>query len=73
VTYPRLYSATCRTGGGATWLDVVVVAPASDQRPRASESLGPLWGYHTVDVNLTAGNLVNDVKAEEAAYQSHSA
>jgi Protein of unknown function (DUF3089) len=73
VSYPGLYSATCRTGDGASWLDVAVVAPPSDSRPRASESLGPLWGYHTIDVNLAAGNLVEDVKAEEAAYQSHAA
>ncbi len=71
VTYPGLYSATCRSGAGATWLEVDVVAPRSDPRPRISETLGPLWGYHVVDVNIAAGNLVNDVRAEEAAFQSH--
>ncbi len=34
-----------------------------------TETAGPLWGFHTVDVNLALGNLVADVAAEEAAYQ----
>jgi hypothetical protein len=31
-------------------------------------SFGPDWGYHLDDVNLALGNLVKDVKDEEAAY-----
>lgn len=67
VTYPGLYSATCRTGGGATWLEVDT--PAGDGgRPTVSEGLGPDWGYHVDDVNLAAGNLLQDVRAQEATY-----
>jgi hypothetical protein len=66
VTYPALYSATCRSGGGASWLQVNTLDAAG--RPVITESLGPTWGYHLEDINLALGNLLNDVRAEEAAY-----
>ncbi len=69
VAYPRMYSAACRSTAGATWLEVRKIASGRDTRPRLTESLGPAWGYHLVDVNLALGNLVADVRGEEAAYQ----
>lgn len=69
VTYPDLYSATCRSEGGATWLQIDTLAPAG--RPVVTESLGPAWGYHLDDINLALGNLVEDVRAAEATYTSH--
>ena len=66
VTYPGLYSATCSTAGGATWLQVNDLTVAG--RPAVGEPLGAAWGYHLVDINLALGNLVDDVAAEEAAY-----
>ncbi len=69
VTYPGLYSATCRSSGGATWLQVDTVDPAG--RPVVSEPLGPAWGYHLDDVNLALGNLVHDVAAAETTYARH--
>ena len=66
VTYPDLYSATCRSAGGATWLQVNDLTVAG--RHAVGEPLGPAWGYHLVDINLALGNLVNDVAAAEAAY-----
>jgi hypothetical protein len=68
VTYPGLYSAACRSSGGATWLQVDHVVTAGDTRPVVSEVLGRLWGYHVDDVQLALGNLAADVRAEEAAY-----
>ncbi|HVA75522.1 MAG TPA: DUF3089 domain-containing protein [Acidimicrobiales bacterium] len=68
VTYPGLYSASCESAAGATWLQVNHVATAGDTRPVVTESLGPLWGYHVDDIQLTLGNLVDDVRTEEAAY-----
>lgn len=68
TTYPDLYKASCETAGGATWLQVDHVATAGDDRPVVSESLGPLWGYHVDDVQLALGNLVEDVRGEEAAF-----
>lgn len=66
VTYPDLYSASCSSAGGATWLQVNDLTVAG--RPVVSESLGAAWGYHVDDINLALGNLVDDVAAEEAAY-----
>jgi hypothetical protein len=68
VAYPLLYSATCESAGGATWLEVRRIASAHDARPRLTEPLGPAWGYHLDDINLALGNLITDVRAEEAAY-----
>ncbi len=68
VTYPGLYTATCETSDGATWLQVTSSASPGDPRPTVTASLGPQWGYHVDDVNLSLGNLVFDVEREEAAY-----
>jgi hypothetical protein len=48
----------------------VAATPASgDPWPTVTDSLGPLWGYHLVDVNIALGNLVRDVAVEEAAHR----
>jgi hypothetical protein len=67
-TYPGLYTATCMSAGGATWLQINAAAIAGDPRPKITEALGPLWGYHIDDVSLALGNLVLDVALEELAY-----
>jgi hypothetical protein len=72
VEYPDLYSASCQSAGGATWLQVDDVGTASDPRPRITETLGPTWGFHLYDVNLALGNLVGDVRAQEQASQAAS-
>ena len=69
VTYPGLYTASCQHSGTATWLNVATADVAG--RPVVTEALGPTWGYHLNDINLTLGNLVNDVKAQESAYSAH--
>ncbi|MEA2505016.1 MAG: hypothetical protein QOG36_2059 [Actinomycetota bacterium] len=67
VTYPGLYSASCVSAGGATWLQVNV-APG-DPRPRMAEALGPAWGLHEHgDIDLALGNLIQDVATEESAF-----
>jgi hypothetical protein len=68
VTYPNLYSASCEDEGGASWLQVTDVAQQGAGRPVVTETLGPDWGYHANDINLTLGNLVHDVHDEEAAW-----
>jgi Protein of unknown function (DUF3089) len=68
VNYPGLYSGTCETNDGATWLQVGTLTPAG--RPVIGESLGPVWGFHLDDVNLALGDLVNDVQAQERAFTS---
>jgi hypothetical protein len=68
VTYPRLYTSKCESAGGATWLQVTDIAAKGDSRPVVSEVGGATWGYHFVDINLSLGSLVNDVRNAEAAY-----
>jgi hypothetical protein len=69
VTYPGLYTAACESRGGATWLQIN--SAPGDTRPVVQPSLGPTWGLHADDINLTLGNLLHDVKAEEASYSAH--
>jgi hypothetical protein len=69
VTYPGLYTGTCDSKGGATWLQVD--AAPGDSRPVVAPQLGPLWGLHADDVNVALGDLVDDVGAAEATYAAH--
>jgi hypothetical protein len=72
VSFPSLYTATCKHSANTTWLQVDDIGSHSDKRPRISESDGPLWGYHTYDVNIALGNLLTDVAAQESTYlRSH--
>ena len=51
-----------------TWLQITP-APG-DPRPAVAETIGPTWGLHLYDFNLTLGNLVNLVGREAAAYKA---
>ena len=68
VTYPGLYTASCKSTGGDTWLQVTADSSSTDKRPRLTELDGAAWGFHVADVNLALGNLVTDVQRQEAAY-----
>jgi Protein of unknown function (DUF3089) len=77
VTYPGLYSATCKQGGGATWLQVTSLAGASHTRPVVNDDAlgsggptGAAWGYHGYEYGLAIGNLLQDIAGEEAAWGS---
>jgi hypothetical protein len=69
VSTPGQYSAQCRRGGGANWLQVNDVGLPGDPRARVEETLGPLWGTHLVDINLALGNLVAMVGLQSLAYE----
>jgi hypothetical protein len=69
VSYPGLYTGTCRSSGGATWLQITANSAPADRRSRVQAILGPTWGLHLYDINLALGNLVLDVAAQEAAYR----
>jgi hypothetical protein len=58
VSTPGQYSAQCRHGNGASWLQVTDVGPPEDPREQVQETLGAQWGTHLVDINLALGNLV---------------
>ena len=79
VTYPGLYSASCKQGGGATWLQVTSLAGTNHTRPVVSDNhlnglagadTGPVYGYHAYEYALTLGNLLHDVAGQEAAWDS---
>jgi hypothetical protein len=72
LTFPDLYTGSCESKSGATWLQVTDVASSADERPVVTESDGPAWGYHANDINLVLGNLVRDVAAEEAGWVAAS-
>jgi hypothetical protein len=65
---PGLYRARCASGGGANWLQIDDAGGAGDRRQRVTQSLGPTWGLHLVDVSLAYGNLVELVRRQAAAY-----
>jgi hypothetical protein len=72
VEYPRLYEASCQSRGGATWLQVTKVPGAAVHRQVVTETDGPDWGYHPLDVNLALGNLVADTAAAERSWSQSS-
>jgi hypothetical protein len=68
VTFPREYSARCRTVGNATWLQVTRIGGAADRRPGLTRLGESVLGLHVLDVNIALGNLVSLARREAAAY-----
>jgi len=68
VAEPQLYSGQCLSQGGATWLQVTAPITPGDSRQLVTQTLGPTWGLHLVDVNIALGDLVDVARAEAAAY-----
>jgi len=54
--------------GRRTWLQVNDVGPSGDTRPVVTEALGPNWATTWTTSTWATGNLVADVRTEEAAY-----
>lgn len=63
TAYPGHATAQCRTGAGATWLQVAPTAAGRKAASLLHERLGALWGFHDIDVNLALGDLVADAAA----------
>jgi hypothetical protein len=68
VTYPKLLSATCKSSGGTTWLQVTETRASGDHRPTLMDTQSASWGLHQKDINLTLGNLISIVSSETTAY-----
>jgi len=68
VTYPQLYTGSCQSKDGITWLQVNPSTDQTDVRPRVKENAGPAWGLHQYDVDLALGNLIDIVAGQEASY-----
>jgi hypothetical protein len=64
VAYPGGIRVSCRSAGGATWLQVSTVAGSAV--PPFQAALGPAWGLHVADVSLALGDLVEAVRRQEA-------
>ena len=56
------------TAGGATWLQIDHSTAAGETRPVPTAVLGPTWGLHLGDMNLTLGNMVSLVGRQATAY-----
>jgi len=69
VSFPAQYTASCKSSGNATWLQVTHTSGSPDQRPLLGELVDPTLGLHILDVNIALGNLVQLVRAEAAAYR----
>jgi hypothetical protein len=66
TTYPGRYRGHCARADGADWLQIDPTP--GDPRPVVDGRLGPGWGLHGFDVNLTLGDMVSLVRRQAAAY-----
>jgi hypothetical protein len=67
LRFPTGLAGECKQENGASVLHI------TDTRTRPNglllrDSLGPTWGLHIYDVNLTLGNLVDVVRAQSGAF-----
>jgi hypothetical protein len=69
VATPGQYSGQCEQTNGASWLQATDIGGPNDTRELLVETLGPEWGLHLVDVNISLGNLVGLVWLQSAAYR----
>ncbi len=68
ITEPGLYTGQCEDENGASWFQVTAPIVAGDHRRIVTQTLGPTWGLHLDDVNISLGNLVTLVGDEARAY-----
>ena len=75
VSVPGLLSAQCVANASGSYLEITVHGDPADARvdditgdvvTNGMVSAG--WGLHLIDMNLTMGNLIDQVKAKSAAY-----
>ncbi len=70
VEYPDLYTARCEHQGNTTWLQVNIIAKRGDTRTTVGQTLGPQWGLHIYDVNISLGNLVQVVAEQIRSFEA---
>ncbi|CAB4700200.1 MAG: DUF3089 domain-containing protein [Actinobacteria bacterium] len=68
ASFPGEFTATCRTNGSASWLQVAATTPRGRSLLTLANGLGPQWGLHLLDVNVALGDLVTLVRAEARTY-----
>lgn len=67
--YRDLYAGQCMQRDNTTWFQVVRTPATRRTLPSVGAS-SPQWGLHVYDVAIALGNLVDDVKAQIASYES---
>jgi hypothetical protein len=72
VSMPGQYTGQCEQANGASWLQLTDVGGSGDKREQVEEVLGPLWGTHLEDVNVSLGNLVGLTALQSGIYQLES-
>jgi hypothetical protein len=71
VEFPGLYTARCVRQGTRAWLLVTRIHNPADHRPMVQQVLGPTWGLHAADVDITLENLVMLVASQTRAWLGH--
>ena len=75
VSVPGLLSAACVANENGSYLEITVNGDPAD--PRVDDITGDVvtggavqagWGLHLIDMNLTMGNLIDQLKAKSAAF-----
>lgn len=69
VSFPGEYTASCKSSGNATWLQVTHTTGGPDQRPLLGQLVDPTLGLHILDVNIALGNLIQLVRDQAGAYR----
>lgn len=65
VAMPGLLTGECVARAGFTYLEITVNGDPSDPRTDTiGGDLTPEWGLHSIDISLTIGDLVDDVRAQ---------
>lgn len=59
IEFPGLYTARCVRQGSRAWLLISRLHTQGDHRPTVTEALGPTWGLHAADVNITLANILS--------------
>ena len=69
TAYSGGYSATCKSAGNASWLQIAHTAGSADKRPLLTRFQQPILGLHILDLNIALGNLVHVVTRQAQSYR----
>ena len=69
VSLPDKYQTKCESNSTHTWLQATDIGGSTDPRPDLSQSLGPAWGLHLMDINLNLGSLVSLAGSQAKAWK----
>jgi hypothetical protein len=77
VSVPGLLTAECKFATTGSYLSITVHGDAKDARTDeivgdvvTNDTVNADWGLHVIDVHLALGNLLDVVRAKQAAYKA---